>query len=183
MPVRRPRRIFRAGSVARRARRSGRMAPSLAVGLIAATVIGVVLLLSEPAELFGRVPVLAGQVGADPLDTQVIDGQTLRLGTALVRLKDVVSPARGDACGQRTDCGIAAVEALAEIVRGHTLHCSLDGRDTHGFAQATCDAAGSDVATDLVEAGWARPQDSDATLNAAMDRARAARRGMWQSTP
>ena len=182
MPVRPSRRIFRSHSSRRRRARQGhRIAPGLAAGLLGTTLVGVVLMLSMPAKLFGRVPVLSGQVAADALDVQVIDGQTLRLGTTLVRLADVVAPARGDQCGRRNDCGVAAVEALAEVVRGHALRCTLAGRDSQGFAQAACNAAGADVATALVTAGWARPSSADAGLQAAAEAARAARRGVWDS--
>jgi len=180
LSVRPPRRIFGSGaSRRRRARLGGRLDAGLAAGLLGATLVGVILLLSMPATLFGRVPVLSGQVAADALDVQVIDGQTLRLGTTLVRLVDVVAPARGDQCGRRNDCGVAAVEALAEIVRGHALRCTLAGRDAQGFAQASCDAAGSDVGEALVAAGWARPSRDDAALRAAAAGAQAAHRGVW----
>lgn len=180
MSIRPPRRIFRAASRrSRRARLGNRIDPGLAAGLLGGTLLGVVLLLSMPATLFGRVPAPSGQMVADAFEVQVIDGQTLRLGTMLVRLAALVAPARGDQCGRRTDCGVAAVEALAEIVRGHTLRCALAGRDAQGVAQATCDAAGNDVAAALVDAGWARPAGDDAILQAAAASAQSAHRGIW----
>ena len=182
MSVRPPRRIFGPASRrVRRARLGSRINSGLAAGLLGATLLGVVLSLSMPSTLFGRVPVLSGQVVADALDVQVIDGQTLRLGTTLVRLAAIVAPARGDQCGPRTDCGVAAVEALAEIVRGHAIRCTLAGQDPEGLAQAVCNAAGNDVAAALVDAGWARPAGDDATLRAAATGAQAAHRGIWNT--
>ena len=74
MSLRPPRRIFRASS-----RAVPRMPLAVWAGLLGATFGVLVILLGAPAELFGRVPPLAGELRATPAQTAVVDGETLVL--------------------------------------------------------------------------------------------------------
>src|SRR3954447_18183801 len=51
----------------------------------------------------------------------VIDGETLRIGDAVVRLFGITAPPRDTLCrarsGAEVDCGVAAANALAALVR------------------------------------------------------------------
>ena len=181
MPLHRPRRIFRSGSYS-----SGgggrRTRPAVVVGLIGAIAGSGLMLFSSPAALFGRVPRLSGELVADAPMVAVVDGQTLRLRETVVRLDGVAAPMRGQHCGSAGatfDCGAAASEALADLVRGHAVTCELDGRDEAGFPQGHCDAAGVSLNQAIVAAGWARADVP--ALVAAEAGARSRHLGIWRS--
>ena len=63
-------------------------------GLLGATFGVLVILLGAPAELFGRVPPLAGELRATPAQTAVVDGETLVLNETIIRLDGIAAPAR-----------------------------------------------------------------------------------------
>jgi endonuclease YncB( thermonuclease family) len=143
------------------------------------------MLFSSPAALFGRVPRLSGQLDADAPLVAVVDGQTLRLRENVVRLGGVVAPLRGQQCsavdGSRFDCGAAASEALATLVRGHSVECRLDGRDEAGFPQGYCEAAGVSLNRSVVAAGWARADSRTPELANEEAAARARHLGIWRA--
>ena len=142
------------------------------------------MLFSSPSALFGRVPRLAGQMDADAPLVAVVDGQTLRLRETVIRLHGVVAPMRGQECrgkdGTRFDCGAAASEALAALVRGHAVTCRLDGRDDAGFPQGHCEAGGVSLNRAVVSAGWARADSHAGDLTAEEAAARSQRVGIWR---
>lgn len=184
MPLHRPRRIFRSGAYTSGGR-GWRARPTVIAGLVGAVVGAGLMMVSSPAALFGRVPRLAGLLDADAPLVAVVDGQTLRLRDSIVRLDGVEAPMRGQQCrdagGATFDCGAAASEALAMLVRGHAVACRLDGRDAAGFPQGHCEAGGISLNHAVVAAGWARA-DSHATGLAAEEAgARARHVGIWQA--
>jgi endonuclease YncB( thermonuclease family) len=124
----------------------------------------VLVLLVLPAELFGRSPIPSGTVAADAQLVSVIDGETLKLRDTVIRLEGITAPPRGHACrtasGMSYDCGAAATEALADLVRGHAVQCQLNGRDNAGYPQAICQSGGTALNRALVLAGWARAQNA-----------------------
>lgn len=158
-------------------------------GLLGTTAVGALLLLVLPADLFGRAPAQTGTVAAMPAQVAVVDGQTLRIGDTVVRLQGVAAPPRGTAClkvdNSRFDCGAAASEALARLLRGQHVTCKLYGRDAAGFAQGLCEAEGRGLNRGIVAAGWARARSESPSFAAASfgeeeSQARTARRGLWQ---
>jgi len=157
LPIRRPRRIFRSGSLGA-GNAGGRFSPTLIAGLLGAAAGAAVMLFSLPAALFGRVPAPSGVLIADAPQVAVVDGETLRLRETVLHLQGVSAPARGLLCraadGSRFDCGAAATEALAGLVRGHSVACKLAGRSAGGFPEARCDAGGIDVNHALIAGGW-----------------------------
>ena len=185
MPLHRPRRIFRSGAFASGGSR-GRVRPTLVAGLIGAIGGAALMMFSSPAALFGRVPRLAGQLEADAPQVAVVDGQTLRLRENSVRLLGVVAPMRGQQClgasGDRFDCGAAASEALAELVRGHAVVCQLDGRDDAGFPQGYCEAGGLSLNRAGVSAGWARADRHVPDLADQEAGARTQHLGIWRAS-
>ncbi len=184
MPLHRPRRIFRSGAFASGGA-GGRFRPTVLAGLIGAIGGAALMLFSSPATLFGRVPRLAGQLDADAPLVAVVDGQTLRLHENVVRLLGVVAPMRGQEClgqdGTRFDCGAAASEELAKLVRGHAVVCQLDGRDDAGFPQGYCEAGGVSLNRAVVSAGWARADKNVPDLADPEAGARNQHLGIWRA--
>lgn len=135
-------------------------------------------------------PVAPGHVTAPPVEQRmvadtdrvaVVDGNTLRLADQVVRLDGVIPPARGETChggnGAAFDCGVAAANALASLLRHGPVDCTLLGRDEAGRPVAICSAGGEQLNRAVVAAGWARAGDH--TLRAEEQRARAEHRGLW----
>lgn len=182
MPIDRKRRIFRPGPLAP-PRRTLPVRPTLVLGVAAVLLVAGVALLSRPATLFGRVPVAAGTVQAGPEAVAVVDGGTLRLDSRVLRLRGVAAPVRGRPChgadGRPFDCGGAAAEQLAGLVRDRAVTCRLVGHDAAGRAEAICTAGGTELNRAIVAAGFARAAPGEPALDAAEAEARAARRGLW----
>jgi endonuclease YncB( thermonuclease family) len=107
----------------------------------------------------------------------VVDGDTLRVGDQVVRLEGIAAPARGSACGT-VDCGAAAANALAALVRGTGVDCTIDGHDGQGRPVAECLASGVKLNEALVRDGWAHAVT--ASLRATEAAARSAGRGIWR---
>lgn len=185
MQLRRPRRIFRASSLGGTA--SGHTAPLPRVVLagLAGGAIGAVLLLTglPPLHLYGRTPPPADVVAAEARQVAVVDGGTLRLADTVVRLHDVLAPARGRLCqdgtGAAYDCGAAASSALAALVRDRRVACRLTSVEATGLAEGACEAGGSDLGRALVAAGWARADGP--TLLDAEASARSSHVGVWRN--
>ncbi len=118
-------------------------------------------------------------ISAVAAQVAVVDGDTLRLGSEVVRLSDILAPARGEACAAGPDCGGRATAALADLVRDRPVECRVSGEDGLGRPAARCDAGGQEVNVALVAIGWARAETGAYT--AAETDARAHRRGIWLS--
>jgi endonuclease YncB( thermonuclease family) len=117
------------------------------------------------------------EISATPSQVIVIDGGTLRMGNAIVRLSDLVAPARGEACAAGPDCGDRATAALADLVRDRPVACQIVQHDPAGRLVARCEADGQDINAALVAVGWARASSPD--LNAKQDDAKIHHRGIW----
>jgi len=116
------------------------------------------------------------QIGAPASELAVVTGDTLLVGQQAVRLSGISAPAHGTLCGA-VDCGVAAANALANIVQGHAVDCTLSGHDHHGRPFGICQVQGMNLNTTLVRKGWAYA--TDAALRPAEDGARQARLGVW----
>ena len=141
----------------------GAVATLLAIAAIAI----VVALLQPPSEA------MTGQA-------QVVDGDTLRVGSKRVRLigldaVELEQPCT-DAMGKDWGCGYAARSFLAQAVAGVTTRCRPEGRDRYGRTLAKCEASGGDLGEAIVRAGWAV---ADLEYGLALADARLARRGIW----
>jgi len=150
--MRRSRRIFRSGSLA--LGRGGReaMRVTVAIGLIGALVGVMAVLMAVPGTLFGRAPAVAGTITADAQQVAVIDGDTLRLRETVIRLRGIDAPPRGRVChqprGADFDCGVAAAEALAGMVRARQVACRLPPERT----------GRQRLPRRIVRVGWCGPQ-------------------------
>jgi endonuclease YncB( thermonuclease family) len=122
----------------------------------------------------------AGHVSAGADALAVLNGDTLRVGDQVVRLAGITAPPRGSACrtvGQTVDCGVAAANVLAAMVRGRAVNCTIKGHDDNGRPVADCTTAAVALNAAMVRNGWAHA-DAPA-LQQEEDAARAAERGIW----
>lgn len=133
VPLDRKRRIFRPPTLS-----LPRGGPSLPNRATAVAVLGCVAILSAGIWLLGHpseAPANAPETGvlaATASGVAVLDGSTLRLGDRVVRLDGLTAPERGDLCPgagpAETDCGAAAANALAGLVRDTRVECNWKGR-------------------------------------------------------
>jgi len=90
---------------------------------------------------------------------RVIDGDTLDVGGARVRLHGIDAPELGQRCtnpdGARWDCGTWVSEQLRARIGGRVARCAPVDTDRYGRTVATCTVAGQDVGRMLVSAGLA----------------------------
>ncbi len=93
--------------------------------------------------------VTAEELSAPPAQVAVVDGGTLKLGDRVVRLLGVAPPARGTSCGAGDgagqDCGAAATNALAAMVRDLPVACRITGVDRQGRPMGICQASGTEL--------------------------------------
>lgn len=126
-----------------------------------------------------------GHLSADPAQVRVIDGSTLLLRGRTVQLAGVQTAEHGPFCeassGARFDCGAAATNALAGLIRDSAIDCALNGAGQNGRPLAVCSAGGQEINLTMVASGWARAEPGAAALGDAERRARAERRGLWAS--
>ena len=133
----------------------------------------------EPVEIFRGPPVVTLQ--GTP---RVIDGDTLELNGARVRLHGIDAPESAQTCiadGRRWRCGQRAVSALAQRISGQSVACKERDRDRYGRIVAVCRAGGKDLNARMVSQGWAlayRRYSLDYVDEEAS--ARTARRGVWR---
>lgn len=114
----------------------------------------------------------------------VVDGDTLVLGSEMLRLFGIDAPEAGQTCadgaGRYYDCGAAAARQLEEMVAGGRIDCTGDERDRYGRLIAVCRREGRDLNREMVAAGWARAFVRYSRAYAAEESAAAAaRRGLW----
>jgi endonuclease YncB( thermonuclease family) len=173
----RKKRIFRSGS---RALTLPSARVLFAGAGAAATGLAIAFMLIHSSDAPAQAPA-NGHVAARADALAVLDGETMRVGEQVVRLSGIAAPARGSVChgGARdVDCGAAAANALAYLVRGSTVDCTINGHDSGGRPVADCVASGVELNEALVRDGWAHAQA--VSLRHSEDAARAAGRGIWR---
>ncbi|MBX3502780.1 MAG: thermonuclease family protein [Alphaproteobacteria bacterium] len=121
----------------------------------------------------------------------VVDGDSLRFPGVEVRLEGLDAPEWNQTCrradGAEYRCGQDATAALRALIAGRPVTCvgvpQPDGteRDRYGRLLGDCRAGDTHLNAAMVEAGWALAyRRYNLRLVPHEDRARAARRGMWQ---
>lgn len=156
---------------------------------VALLLLGLYAVLGPPPPRDATVPlVLAATAGPQGL-AQVIDGDSLRVGGAEVRLHGIDAPESRATCigpdGRPYPCGRRATEAARALIGTQPVTCRDLGERTHGRIVAQCHAGGRDIAATLIAEGavLACPRYAanhpHATGYAALEsRAAAARRGL-----
>lgn len=100
-------------------------------------------------------------IGSEPLQgrAQILGGDTLRIGNKTVRLSGVELPEATQMCGKpggrQFRCGGLGANALARIVGGAPLRCTLDGADGAGVSYVRCMRGDKEVNAELVRQGQA----------------------------
>jgi endonuclease YncB( thermonuclease family) len=88
---------------------------------------------------------------------QVVDGDTVRFGSQVVRLFAIDAPKKGQTCDEgQWDPAPLAKKALADFIAGRPVTCKqveLDSRGNRPVAQ--CFAGDDDLQALMVSAGWA----------------------------
>jgi endonuclease YncB( thermonuclease family) len=116
----------------------------------------------------------------------VIDGDSLQIGTASIRLYGVDAPEATQTCGEGAatwNCGRAATEKLRELVGDRRIACRKMDTDSYGRTVAVCRNGAVDLSAAMAAAGLALAyrRYSDDYVDEET-RARAGRRGVWSST-
>ena len=116
---------------------------------------------------------------------RVIDGDTLQIQDARIRLHGIDAPESQKTCRSGTTiwhCGRSSTNALNERLSGHPVSCHARAQDRYGRTIAVCTVSGEDINAWLVSQGWAlayRKYSLDYTAHE--DLARSHRRGIWSS--
>lgn len=127
---------------------------------------------------------------ADPITgtAQTIDGDTLKIGNAYVRLWGMDAPERAQTCkkanGTSYRCGLSALAVMRNLTKNHTTTCIPRYRDRYRRWVSTCRAAGRDLGETMVALGWALdyPRYSHHYYRNQQNQAAAAHKGMHQGT-
>lgn len=125
-----------------------------------------------------------------------VDGNTVQVGSKLkngecwgginVRLHGSVARKFGEKCtatdGSEWDCGRAAKNALARMIKSHSITCyHLDGEFDGGIPIVTCISGRLDLALELVHRGMAEAaHDTSKRYELEETDAKQARRGIWK---
>jgi len=114
---------------------------------------------------------------------RVVAGDTIIVGGRRWHLFGIEAPQPGTDCmpgGTQRDCGDAARQALADLMRGAEIECLATGDHYRGTPVGRCTADGFDLAANMLHAGWARIVDPDGRRYAAIEKAaRDAGAGLW----
>jgi endonuclease YncB( thermonuclease family) len=115
---------------------------------------------------------------------RVIDGDTIDVAGARIRLEGIDAPEIEQSCadpaGTRWSCGRAAARELRTHLAGQALRCETSGVDGYRRLLATCALPdGSEVNAWLVREGWALAYGFSGVYRAEEAEAQAARRGIW----
>ncbi len=139
-------------------------------------------LIARPSEAPAQAPA-SPHLSAPASRLAGFDGGTLRIGDDVVRLAGISAPARDTTChtatGVAQDCGVAAANALAALVRHGPIDCAITGRDPGGRPVGECQSGGVSLSEAQVRDGWARAQAT--SLKPSEAAARSAGKGVWRS--
>ena len=115
---------------------------------------------------------------------KVIDGDTIKIGSARIRLHGIDAPESAQVCkadDKSYRCGTSATLALARRIGNRSVSCEERDRDRYGRVVAVCRAGGEDLNGWLVSEGLAlayRRYSADYVGHE--QAARDARRGLWR---
>lgn len=98
---------------------------------------------------------------------EVLDGDTLSVGPAQIRLSGIDAPEKGQRCalsgGSEWNYGRSSTRFMIDLTATGTLTCQPEGSDPYGRIVASCSVDGVDLAGAMIDAGlaWAFTQYSD----------------------
>lgn len=149
-------------------------ATSFAAGVALVASLGALALVDEPAKL-----VLTGWA-------VVVDGDTIRVDGAAVRLHGIDAPEAAQTCldvqARPWSCGAASTAHLrATLYRDPMVRCEVREKDRYGRSVATCRNRHGDIGALQVAAGYALdwPKYSRGAYHDEQEAARGAKLGMW----
>lgn len=115
---------------------------------------------------------------------KVIDGDTIKIRGARIRLHGIDAPESVQVCqaeGKSYRCGTSATLALARRIGNRSVSCDERDKDRYGRVVAVCRAGGEDLNGWLVSEGLALAYQRYSTDYVGQERAaREARRGLWR---
>lgn len=120
---------------------------------------------------------------------RVIDGDTIELGTKIIRLYGIDAPEKNQPCvknKQEYNCGNASKEHLKFIISGLNVSCEKKGNGGWGRELGLCRADSEDIGRLMVKHGWAVAYRKYSILYVTDENfARINKLGMWskQFTP
>jgi len=117
-------------------------------------------------------------------EPRVVDGDTLTLGTARIRLEGIDAPETDQIClnasATRWTCGIGARDRLSSHIAGRSVVCVSSGTDRYGRALGTCSLGGENLNEWMVLQGWALAYvQYSSKYVCAEEQARTNQRGLW----
>jgi endonuclease YncB( thermonuclease family) len=88
---------------------------------------------------------------------QIVDGDTVRFGSQIVRLFGIEAPEKGQTCDDgRWHPGPLAKKALEDFIAGRPVNCrQIDYDARNGRPVVQCYAGDDDLQAMMVSAGWA----------------------------
>ncbi len=117
---------------------------------------------------------------------RIIDGDTIAIGDARIRLEGIDAPELGQTCQRPEldvwDCGAAAARELSELIEGRHVQCESTGNDKYGRMLGICHVGPLELNAELVRRGlaWAFVRYSRRLVSVEAE-ARALKRGVWQT--
>ncbi|MBO6558934.1 MAG: thermonuclease family protein [Nisaea sp.] len=112
---------------------------------------------------------------------RVIDAGTLQIDKNVIRLFGIVAPGPRQKCLRGSLpwlCGAAARTYLVELADGKQARCEA----VESF-NARCIVGDRDLSNEMVRAGWAVADEAGTAYLPAEEKARAAKRGLWEYAP
>jgi endonuclease YncB( thermonuclease family) len=117
---------------------------------------------------------------------RVIDGDTLEIGSTIIRLADIDAPELGQKCDgpkKLSSCGRVAADFLAERIEGQQIECDVVAIDDYGRSIASCIHNGEELSSWMVREGYALAFVRFSDRYAADEQAaRAQQAGLWRAT-
>ena len=135
------------------------------------------------ASMLLAAPAAAGELGVIAGTAKVIDGDSLTVAGAEIRLEGIDAFEWDQSCGSAPDdwpCGAAAKTRMKALAEGRTVLCQVVGRDRYKRAVAFCRSGETDLGRALVREGLAVAYRKYSMRYAAdEDAAKAAKVGAW----
>ena len=144
-----------------------------------------VLGLVTPVALEARQDARAQEARPPEARPKAIDGHTLEINGALVRLFGIEAPERDETCRVaqgRWSCGEFSRAALQDLIRNRAVTCTpIDSGRYAGITVARCTVGGRDIGAAMVSGGWALAQHGASPAHVPLEtRARSSGAGVWR---